>query len=302
MSLPPAEKLPLYVRGDIREKWDPKKPEYEAEISEILGEPWTIDIDPHKIWPYAEEDSWAKRHTGELMRDYVKAAVSNFRTFVNNLGEAHKDELNKICTAHVLTMAADANGKTDYCSCEVSPDGELVMIFHPEKLGVNIDNALMTDFVKDALDAAPSDPGPMSYRVRMQALKYQERIGEKQEELNAMLQKEVTFDPNWEAFFDKMNSAEDAAENWRSGTGDQIRWYFGALVSRMNGDGFGTNDALREGFLEAVEKDTIAFRVVDKTDETYNEYVLEDGVLYIQTTPSRFGVNIDRTGPLVEIL
>ncbi|KAI8656281.1 hypothetical protein NCS56_01231500 [Fusarium sp. Ph1] len=282
MSLPPAEKLPLYVRGD--KKWDPKKPEYEAELSEILGEPWTIDIDPHKIWPYAEEDSWAKRYTGELMRDYVKAAVSNFRTFVNNLGEAHKDELNKICTTHMLTMAANANGKTDYCSCEVSPDGELVMVFHPEKLGVNIDNALMTDFVKDALDAAPLDPGPMSYRVRMQALKYQERIKEKQEELNAMLQK------------------EDAVENWRYGTGDQIRWYFGALVSRMNGDGFGTNDVLREGFLEAVEKNKIAFRVVDKTEETYNEYVIEDGVFYIQTTPSRFGVNIDRTGPLAEIL
>lgn len=53
----------------VREKWDPKKPEFEAEILEILGEPWTIDIDPHKIWPYAEEDSWAKRYTGELMRE-----------------------------------------------------------------------------------------------------------------------------------------------------------------------------------------------------------------------------------------
>lgn len=208
----------------------------------------------------------------------------NFRTFVNNLGEAHKDELNKICHAHVLTMTADANGKTDYCSCEVSPDGELVMIFHPEKLGVNIDNALMTDFVKDALDAAPSDPGPMSYRVRMQAFKYQERIGEKQEELKDMLQKEVAFDPNWEAVFEKMNSADDAVENWRYGMGDQIRWYFRALVSRMNGDGFGTNDVLREGFPEAVEKNTIAFRVVDKTEETYNEYVLEDGVFYIQVS------------------
>ncbi|EEU36026.1 uncharacterized protein NECHADRAFT_85382 [Fusarium vanettenii 77-13-4] len=254
MSLPPAEKLPLYASGDIREKWDPKKPEYETEISDILGEPWIIDIDPHKIWPYAEEDSWAERYTGEVMRDYVKVAIFNFGTFVNNLGE------------------------TDYCSCEVSPDGEQVMIFHTEKLGININNALMTDFVKEALDAAPADPGPMSYRVRMETLKCQERIGEKQEKLNAMLQKEVTFDPNW------------------------IRWYFGALVSRMNGDGFGTNDVLREGFLEAVEKNTIVFRVVDKIDETYNEYVLEDGVFYIQTTPSRFGVKIDRTGPLVEIL
>jgi hypothetical protein len=41
---------------------------------------------------------------------------------------------------------------------------------------------------------------------------------------------------------------------------------------------------LREGFLEAVEKNTIAFRVVDKTEETYNEYVLEDGVFYIQVS------------------
>lgn len=217
----------------------------------------------------------------------MSAAVSNLRTFVDSLGEAHKDELNKICTAHSLTMAADANGKTDYCSCEVSPDGELVIIFHPEKLGVNIDNALVTSFMKDALDDAPTDPGPMSYRVRMETLKYEERIREKQEELNALLQKEVSFDPNWEAVFDKMNSADDAAENWRPSIGNQIRWYFEALVSRMNGDGFGTNDVLREGFLEAVEKQTIAFRVVGKTDETYNEYVVEDGVFYIQVSPLR---------------
>lgn len=52
----------------VREKWDPKKPEFEEAISEILGESWTVDIDPHKIWPYAEEDSWAKSSTGEVMR------------------------------------------------------------------------------------------------------------------------------------------------------------------------------------------------------------------------------------------
>ncbi|KAM0438497.1 hypothetical protein ACHAPT_001246 [Fusarium lateritium] len=302
MSLPPAEKLPLYVRGDIRERWDPRKPEFEEEISEILGQPWTIDIDPHKIWPYAEDESFEKRYTGQLMTKYVSGAVSNFRCFVNNLGETHKDELNKICSAHTLTMDVDANNKTNYCSCEISPAGELVIIFHPEKLGANFDNALNTTFMEEALDAAPSDLGPMSYRVRMETLKYQERIGEKQDELNAMLQKEVAFDPNWEAVFEKMNSADDAVDNWRYSIGDQIRWYFGAVVSRMNGDGFGTNDVLREGFLEAVEKETIAFRIVDKTKETYNEYVVEDGVFYVQTTPKYFGVNIDRTGPLVEIL
>ena len=46
---------------------------------------------------------------------------------------------------------------------------------------------------------------------------------------------------------------------------------------------FGEDDMLQEGFNEAVEKGEIAIRIVDKLNAgSYNESVIEDGVLYLQ--------------------
>ena len=83
--LPPAEKLPLAVRKDskstpiepethglvltpiVRDNWENKKEDLEKQISNILGETWTINIDPKAIWPYGEDNSWAKTSTGDLL-------------------------------------------------------------------------------------------------------------------------------------------------------------------------------------------------------------------------------------------
>lgn len=51
----------------VRDNWEAKKEEHEQALSEILGQPWTINIDPKAIWPYADDGSWAKTSTGDML-------------------------------------------------------------------------------------------------------------------------------------------------------------------------------------------------------------------------------------------
>lgn len=78
-----AEKLPLATRknGDIlfsqlelwtyiytvRDSWDNKKPELESQLADLLGVPWTFDINPLIIWPYAEEGSYGHNSLGDCI-------------------------------------------------------------------------------------------------------------------------------------------------------------------------------------------------------------------------------------------
>ena len=55
----------------VRDEWDSKKSDYEAQISELLGEAWTISIDPAEIWPYGDDDGYAKQSTGSMISEYV---------------------------------------------------------------------------------------------------------------------------------------------------------------------------------------------------------------------------------------
>ena len=67
---------------------------------------------------------------------------------------------------------------------------------------------------------------------------------------------------------------------------------------------FGDDELLREGFNEAVEKNQIALRVVDKLVKGhYNEPIVENGVLYIQTKAEFWATNvIDPAYELINVL
>jgi hypothetical protein len=62
-------------------------------------------------------------------------------------------------------------------------------------------------------------------------------------------------------------------------------------------NGFKDDVMLQEGFQEGVSKNEIAVRVVSKLVKgTYNEAVIEDGVLYLQMTPDNWWVNVGDIG------
>ena len=72
--LPPAEKLSLAVRKNVRDEWENNKADLERQLTELLGTPWTIDIAPNAIWPY-HNDGYAKESLGSCIKAYVFSAT-----------------------------------------------------------------------------------------------------------------------------------------------------------------------------------------------------------------------------------
>ena len=51
----------------VRDSWENKKGEIEEQISTLLGEKWTFDINPLAIYPYAEEGSYGNTALGNCI-------------------------------------------------------------------------------------------------------------------------------------------------------------------------------------------------------------------------------------------
>lgn len=209
-----------------------------------------------------------------------------------------KQELNTICSAHVITMDFDVDKKVSYCGCEVSSSGQLVILFAEGCLGTNIDDALSTENLTQALNQAPAPPSlPMSFIARTSIrTQYDAEIAETQAKIKSQLQRDVTLDAGFEAVFAKMKaSGLSDDDRWQENLGSFVKAYFDAFASWLQSQRVEEDELLREGVNEAVERGRVAFRVVDEGNmaETYNEAVVEDGVLYLQTVPQYFGTNID---------
>ena len=90
----PVEKLPLAVRKNgtapisfcivtiiyicatlVRDGWENKKPDFEAQLLTLLGTAWNFDINPLAIYPYAEPDSYGHNSLGDCIAEYVFASI-----------------------------------------------------------------------------------------------------------------------------------------------------------------------------------------------------------------------------------
>ncbi|KAL2136195.1 hypothetical protein VTI74DRAFT_5073 [Chaetomium olivicolor] len=300
--LPPAEKLPLAVRKNVRDEWENSKGDLEKRLSELLGTAWTIDVNPNAIWPY-HNDGYAKESLGSCIKAYVEGAIYQLKYITDKYDDAYKNEVNTICHAHVLTLDLEEHSppRFSYGGCDVL-DGKLRILFVAENLGTNIDYCCEDESLTRALNAAPSD-APMSFVVRRGIrADYEPRIGEVRAKIAALLAKsenEVTLNPNFEANFAKMDAAvkagnSDVRDDWQTNLADFIYRYFDALAYQMKYIKVGEDDMIQEAVLEAVSTNEYAFRIVDKLKyDSYCEVDIEDGVLYIQCTAGNFGTNID---------
>lgn len=228
---------------------------------------------------------------------YVSSAESRLRDFVNKYGEDGKKELNTTFSAHVITMDLDVNKKFSYCGCEVSPTGQLVILFAENNLAVNIDHALYDENLTKALNEVPLAAGSMNYVARKSIkTQYDAEIGEVQSKVNELLGKQITLNPNFQAVFDKLNGASDVDKDWAENLGQYIKFYFEALSDWLRYNKVAEDEMVREGLLELVSSDTVVFRVVDdgQLKDSYNECVIEDGVLYLQTNAKNWGVNTSK--------
>ncbi|KAF4774857.1 hypothetical protein HER10_EVM0004082 [Colletotrichum scovillei] len=305
--LPPAEKLPLAVRKNIRDDWENKREDFQKQLSDVLGTEWTLkDISPVALYPYAEE-SYAKERLGSCIESYVESAIYNLKQFVEKYGEDGKSELNSICHARSLTIDLDdrpEEKRVSYCGVIVKEGGVLAIVFSEGCLGVNVYSAVETQGLLSALNAAPPAPGSaasMNFAARTSVRRdYDPQIEETRKSFADMLERpEIKLCPNFEANFEKMKAAaatngSEVRSDWEANIGAFTRMYFEGMRSQMRYQKFDDDDMLREGFNEAAEKGEIHFRIVDKMAyATYGEVVLDDGLICLQTQAHNFGTNVD---------
>ncbi|KEY65341.1 hypothetical protein S7711_01852 [Stachybotrys chartarum IBT 7711] len=299
--LNPVEKLPLAVRKNIRDEWESKKGDLETQLSELLGESWTLEASPNALFPYGEEGSYARQSTGAMIYSlyrYFESGISQLKYFVERHGDNGKTELNTIASAHVITIDYDDEKRFTYNGCAISPDGKLVILFEENNLAVNIYDALSTENVQKALNSAPTaDASALSFVARSGiSADYEAEIGPIQEKINKLLGKEITLEPGFDDLYAQLKAAASSDFPWQErNIGNFVHKYFNALADALEYQKFGEDEMLQEGFNEGVESGKVAFRLVDKSKlkASYNESVVEDGVLYMQTVPEYFGTNID---------
>lgn len=194
-------------------------------------------------------------------------------------------------------MDIDLNKKVSYCGCEVSPSGQLIILFAEGKLGTNIDHAFNLENLTKAFDGAPS-AGPLPYTFTARTsirTQYDAEIDKVRNKVSSALQRDsLTLDPNFDAVYAKLKGAADADDNWQENLGSYTKGYFSAFADWLDSQKVASDEMIREALNEGIESGKVVFRVVDgeKMKSSYNEAVIEDGVLYLQTVPKYFGTNI----------
>ena len=190
-----------------------------------------------------------------------------------------------------------------YGGCDVL-DGKLRILFVEKNLGTNIDYCCQEETLFKALNAAPSDRS-LSFSARTGIRSdYDPKIAEIQHSIAELLGKadeEVKLSPNFEDTFSKLSDLaadkkkrSSLREDWQVYLGLFTLKYFEGLAYQMKHLKVGEDEMVQEGFLEAVSRNEIAFRIVEKLKyDSYCEVVIEDGVLYLQCKPETWGTNID---------
>ncbi|OCK83715.1 hypothetical protein K432DRAFT_290480 [Lepidopterella palustris CBS 459.81] len=303
--IPPIEKLPLAVRRNVRDEYESKRADYEEQITTLMGTAWKIDINPNAIWIYAEDNSYGKNSLGECLSSYVKDAIYSLKYFLEKHGVAGKDEVNAACPKHTLTLEFDESGKISYCGCDVH-DGNLRILFQENNLGTNISYALQD------LDKAISDVmvnPAISYLARHSiADEWEKGAADLQKKIGTQLANDkIILTPNSEAVWAALKNEKCVSDNradWEKALGYMVMEYFKGLLWTLEYEKFASDDMLQEGFAEAVPKGEVKMRIVKKLVQgSYNECVIEDGVLYLQTTPENWGTNCsDIASKIVDIL
>lgn len=229
----------------------------------------------------------------KTIHSYVDDGIFQLKSFANKYKEDGLKDLNEICGAHVLELdLLEDSSKFTYCGGIVR-DGKLVIVFNEKNFGVNTNHALETNTVLAALNEAPpaeGNPSKLSFRARLSIRSdWDPKIEAVRAKVAELLENpDIKFEPNWDDTFAKLaaeskRKGTTLAADWEASLGSVVYWYFEGVKSTLEYKKFGSDEMLREGFNEAVEKSLIALRIVDALkDSSYCEVVIDDGTLFIQ--------------------
>lgn len=172
---------------------------------------------------------------------YVGDAISQLKSFVSKYGEDGQSEINTVCTAHVLTLDLDEGRKFNYCGCELSSSGQLVILFAQDYLGTNIYDALQSEHILTMLDEASAASGAINYTSRMNIkAEYDAQIGKIQERLSGILQEKIEVKADFEEISAELAASPGKAPSqWKENIGNFVRFYFEGLANTLESQKFG---------------------------------------------------------------
>ena len=221
-----------------------------------------------------------------------------------------KAEINKLASEHVMTLEVDDQKRFNYCGSVIS-DSKWRLVFLPNRLSHNLRDAANEENITKALNEAGKTAGGVSFVSRQNIEKdYEPFIADVSSSIEGILGKPLKLEPNFDENFAKVlqesqKPKTDLARHWEKAFGKFTIGYFKGLQSQLEWQKFKGDDMLTEGFFDAVDKETVVIRIVDKLEgaNRRNEAVIKDGVLYIQTTAGQWGVNAnDAANKLTDML
>jgi hypothetical protein len=214
------------------------------------------------------------------INSYVDGAVYQLKRYADSHGKAGTDELNSVCPTHTVTLTAST--AFSYCGCTIS-DGKLNIVFNPNYLGTNVNDALYE--VAKVISQAPQPEGApkLSFAARHSiATDYEPAIGAVLETARKALQNpKLEFDPDFEGLGAMLKGGKDVRDDWERNLGNFAVKYYESFTDTLQREKFGEDDMLREGFEEGVPKGIVKLRLVEKMSG-YNAILVEDGVCIMQ--------------------
>ncbi|RDB28048.1 hypothetical protein Hypma_002190 [Hypsizygus marmoreus] len=292
--LAPLEKLPLAVRKDLRDNYESEKAALEAKISEMLGTPFKININPNEVWAYNPADN--NTSAGGLIKRYVEGFISALEYFLDKHGEEGKTHFNEAVTKSELTVNANELGdKAETISADVK-DGVFRILFHHKKLGDN--QRYLRDYLLKAVEEVPRAGLSIVAKTSIEN-SYNSEIDDVTSAIADILNiPDLVLEPNFEENFAALREGEVDDKGWESTFGNATLQYFSSgLLNQLEKQGFKGDDMLQEGIAEILTSKKIKLRVAKATkNNSYHEVFFEDGVLIIQTMPKHWWFNVRDVG------
>ncbi|KAG7448504.1 uncharacterized protein BT62DRAFT_1003222 [Guyanagaster necrorhizus] len=278
----PIEKLPLAVRKDgkfpIRDNFESKRADFEAQITKLLGTDFKINYNVGAIWAYNQDD---RSSAGYILSSYTEGFISALKYFLDKYASDGKDYFNAAVTQSELSIRVNTlNDKAPYISSEIQ-EGVYWIFFKPDCLGTNTGS--LGDSLLAAVDTAPGFVFSLQAKHSIDETWEEEYEDLTQEIAELTGIPDVKLDPNFEDNFKALNVQTD--KGWYTSFGAATLAYFkDGLKYQLGRAGFKGDEMLQEGLQEALTEKAFVLRVVPKTKKTYNEIILENGTLYLQTT------------------
>jgi hypothetical protein len=207
---------------------------------------------------------------------YVKDAVRYLGEY-----EQLRDDINKLASAHVLTMDLNEDETFSYCGPKFLPGGKLAIVFRADRLGVNISDAFYRENLEKAISLVPTEEALGFYARKNISDEWEPQVESLQSQLKGILNRDITIVPNFEDVYNKLKSTKESSD-FEQNIGLFVQLYFKALINELKSQKFDSDDMLQEALNEALDKGEVHFRVVDRIKGDCGEVAIGGGILYLQ--------------------